>query len=284
MDKRRGFTLIELLVVIAIIAILMAILMPALHRAREQGRRAVCLGNVKQLALAWITYADDNDDKIVNGAAGWDRGPTDARHPNERPWVGACWAPGYAGGEQLPEEDQIREIKAGALWSYCKNLKLYSCPTGYRGEMLAYAIVHSMNGNPPSGTYREVGGKRTPKTEGGVCLWIKDRMQIRNPAPAYRVVFVDEGWATSYSYAVHYQQETWWDDPTVRHGDGTTFSYADGHSEYWKWKGIDTIKTGRDSDRGHPGSHYSPESLDGFQDLYRLQKATFGRLGYQPSH
>ena len=283
MDTRRGFTLIELLVVIAIIAILMAILMPALHRAREQGRRAVCLGNLKQLALAWIAYADDNDDKLVNGAAGWDRGPADARHPNERPWVGACWAPGYASGEQLPEEDQIREIKAGALWPYCKNLKLYSCPTGYRGEMLAYAIVHSMNGNPPAGTYREAGGKQVPKTESGVCLWIKDRMQIRNPAPAYRVVFVDEGWATSYSYAVHYQQETWWDDPTVRHGDGTTFSYADGHSEYWKWKGIDTIKMGRDRDRNHPGN-YTPETADGFQDLYRLQKATFGRLGYQPSH
>ncbi|MHC4593542.1 MAG: type II secretion system protein [Planctomycetota bacterium] len=283
MDKRRGFTLIELLVVIAIIAILMAILMPTLHRAREQGRRAVCLGNLKQLALAWIAYADDNNDKLVNGAAGWDRGPNDARHPNERPWVGTCWAPGYGSGEQLPEADQIREIKAGALWPYCKNLKLYSCPTGYRGEMLAYAIVHSMNGNPPSGTYREVGGRRVPKTEGGVRLWIKDRMQIRNPAPAYRVVFVDEGWATSYSYAVHYQQETWWDDPTVRHGDGTTFSYADGHSEYWKWKGIDTIKMGRDRDRNHPGN-YTPETADGFQDLYRLQKATFGRLGYQPSH
>jgi prepilin-type N-terminal cleavage/methylation domain-containing protein/prepilin-type processing-associated H-X9-DG protein len=283
MDKRRGFTLIELLVVIAIIAILMAILMPALHRAREQGRRAVCLGNLKQLALAWIAYADDNDDKLVNGAAGWDRGPADARHPNEKPWVGVCWAPGYASGEQLPEEDQLREIKAGALWPYCKNLKLYSCPTGYRGEMLAYAIVHSMNGNPPSGTYREVGGRRVPKIKDGVCLWIKDRMQIRSPAPAYRVVFVDEGWATSYSYAVHYQQETWWDDPTVRHGDGTTFSYADGHSEYWKWKGIDTIKMGRDRDRNHPGN-YTPETADGFQDLYRLQKATFGRLGYQSSH
>jgi prepilin-type N-terminal cleavage/methylation domain-containing protein len=64
---QRGFTLIELLVVIAIIAVLMAILMPALNRVREQGKRAACLNNVKQMALAWIMYADDNDNKIVNG-------------------------------------------------------------------------------------------------------------------------------------------------------------------------------------------------------------------------
>ena len=67
MDKQRGFTLIELLVVIAIIAILMAILMPALNRAREQGKRAACLSNVKQLTLAWILYADDNDGKMASG-------------------------------------------------------------------------------------------------------------------------------------------------------------------------------------------------------------------------
>ncbi|HUV63411.1 MAG TPA: prepilin-type N-terminal cleavage/methylation domain-containing protein, partial [Sedimentisphaerales bacterium] len=48
-----GFTLIELLVVIAIIAILLAILMPALSRVKEQGKRAACLNNVKQMALAW---------------------------------------------------------------------------------------------------------------------------------------------------------------------------------------------------------------------------------------
>jgi len=76
MNGRRGFTLIELLVVIAIIAILMAILMPTLNRAREQGKRAVCLGNLKQLSLSWITYADDNDDRIVNGAAGHAGTPT----------------------------------------------------------------------------------------------------------------------------------------------------------------------------------------------------------------
>ena len=64
MNKQRGFTLIELLVVIVVIALLMAILMPALQRAREQGKRVACLNNLKQLTIAWIMYADDNDGKI----------------------------------------------------------------------------------------------------------------------------------------------------------------------------------------------------------------------------
>jgi len=54
MGKRKGFTLIELLVVIAIIAVLMAILMPALNRVKEQGKRVVCMSNLKQLTMAWI--------------------------------------------------------------------------------------------------------------------------------------------------------------------------------------------------------------------------------------
>src|SRR5262245_10852329 len=58
---RRGFTLIELLVVIAIIALLAALLLPALARSKEQARRAKCVSNVKQVALAIKLFAQDSE-------------------------------------------------------------------------------------------------------------------------------------------------------------------------------------------------------------------------------
>jgi prepilin-type N-terminal cleavage/methylation domain-containing protein/prepilin-type processing-associated H-X9-DG protein len=66
--RRSGFTLIELLVVIAIIAILAAILFPVFAQARGQARKATCLSNLKQLALAELMYVNDYDEGFTGGS------------------------------------------------------------------------------------------------------------------------------------------------------------------------------------------------------------------------
>jgi prepilin-type N-terminal cleavage/methylation domain-containing protein len=68
---RRGFTLIELLVVIAIIAILAAILFPVFAKAREKARQTKCLSNQRQIALACMMYAQDNDETLPTSGNVW---------------------------------------------------------------------------------------------------------------------------------------------------------------------------------------------------------------------
>ena len=272
-DRRRhvfltGFTLIELLVVIAIIALLLALLMPALERAREQAQRMVCLNNLNQLTLAWLVYADENDGKLVNGATGYSyANETWGDHRDELAWIHVYSTTSY--------DEQVRGIREGALFPYVQNIKVYRCPTGMvRGtgviEALTYSIMFSMN----AVCHAEVDNVE------GACIY--HMSEIQEPSPHNRLVFIDEGAMTPDAYAVNYSVPDWWDDPPVRHGDGVTLSFADGHTEYWKWMAAETIEHGREAIIGYPAT-WTPVTDDGKRDLYRMQKGCWGGVGYVPT-
>ena len=129
-QPETGFTLIELLVVIAVIAILVAILLPSLKRAREAGRRAVCMSNLRQLQTAWQVYADGNGDRIANGLAWYwsDRGNENRGKP---------WLVVGDGSDPLIFRPQTRAgaevlMRTGALAPYVDNVRVYLCPSHYR--------------------------------------------------------------------------------------------------------------------------------------------------------
>jgi prepilin-type N-terminal cleavage/methylation domain-containing protein/prepilin-type processing-associated H-X9-DG protein len=72
--RRSAFTLVELLVVVAIIALLLSILLPALGGARQAAIRAQCLSNIRQLEMAQVTYAAENEDRLIAAGDGTEQG------------------------------------------------------------------------------------------------------------------------------------------------------------------------------------------------------------------
>ena len=259
MSKRNGlgFPLVELLVVIAIIALLMGILMPALSRAREYGKRAVCLNYQKQLTASWMMYADDNGDKIVNGDAEeygqFGDSPCTAPsgtyvsggiHYKERPWVmrdydtPPCWAAGAVFGVT----EKQAQIKKGALYRFVKDVRAYKCPRAEAKEVRSFSVVDQMNVT--------VIGSAVLNTS--VPL-IKNRQMIKKTYE--RMIFVDDGGCvgtTMGGWTVTFEKPPrWWDPPSARHGDGTTFSYADGHAEYHKWLESSTLECAKKKQAGY---------------------------------
>jgi len=122
--RRRGFTLIELLVVIAIIAILAAILFPVFAKARERARQTSCVSNLRQLSVAFLSYAQDYDEQfplVWNGSHYiWVTCPPEARTP-VNPLRARNW-----GSSIQPE---------------LKNFNVYTCPSAVTRNLNATPVV-----------------------------------------------------------------------------------------------------------------------------------------------
>ncbi len=236
--KQPGFTLIELLVVIAIIALLMAILFPALSKARENGKRAVCLIYLKQLTYAWTMYADENDGKLINGSSGFSKDVTGKYHGNAQPaWVNGfsirtaqgnhdmALAEAYLESPQDVTTVGTFQVKgSNLLYRYCRNVKFYRCPTGDKWQVITYQIVDSMNG---AATWADA------QTRNNAGPFFRHKAEIVRPAE--RFVWVDEGHTGFDTWSVKWDLPAWHDPAPLRHATGTNWSYADAHCEYRKW-------------------------------------------------
>jgi len=260
--QKQGFTLVELLVVIAIIALLMGILMPALSRARDQAKTIVCRSNLKNLALGWVMYVDDNEGNLIEGETSDDSKP-----------LLTGWAK-YAMGSETDFVDREKEgIKNGNLWPYIRNLDVYNCPAdramkNHAGETTdikkalfrSYAIPGGMNGNH---------SKYSPGVE------VKIFVNIKKPAEKY--VFVEEdhvgedngNWG---SWILDPGADKWWDGMAILHHKKACLAFADGHAEIHTWVDKSTIEEmGNQHLQGVTPAANEGEDLKYMQDHYALR-------------
>lgn len=106
--RAKAFTLIELLVVVGIISVLIAILLPVLGKARRQAQLTVCMSNLRQLGIGFLSYAHDH--------RGWFPAPATAERANEEDWV--YWQPD-------------RDVTESQIFRYIgNNLAVLVCPAG----------------------------------------------------------------------------------------------------------------------------------------------------------
>jgi prepilin-type processing-associated H-X9-DG protein len=133
----RAFTLVELLLVITIIVIVVGLILVALSQLQTRARATACLVNQRQIALANMSYANDNAGRFVNPR-------TDSLPPaGGMRGTGNCWVNTAAAGGFVGGAETVKSLEGGALWNYLsKNEKAYLSPMDPTGRVRSY----SMNG------------------------------------------------------------------------------------------------------------------------------------------
>jgi len=235
---RRAFTLIELLVVIAILAILVGLLLPALARAKEGGRATVCCNNMRQLTLALVLYADDNQDYFPwpghvdrNLDPDWVWGGESDAAPNDpsqwsRPGYGFHPEAGsiYPFVTSQPRVSRAEYYRGGSVDAYERthtNLiaPVYLCPSsGKQGRALR--VNFSMNQR--MGADQDLAsGRRT--SERGVA-----QTMVENPSQKLLLFNEDPG---TMRNAAFYPAGTAAAGDFTLHSGRVNVGFADGHIE-----------------------------------------------------
>ena len=138
MPDKKSFTLIELLVVIAIIAILAAMLLPALQSARERGRGASCINNLKQLGMAFQAYSNEYD--------GWAPSPFNKSAIPNYIWLNALYRTGHLSAKlwTLSHPNSVFDLTKVAEADR-KTTQVLSCPSMQWGPVFMRGWA---SGNP----------------------------------------------------------------------------------------------------------------------------------------